>query len=997
MNAKRQRYLLLLVVSLLSFPAHLVVSLFRRCGLKKRVGREKKKTKGIHLLFDTPPHFHRKQFTRIFSCCRTVFFFFLLFLDRAYQLFRGLSFFVFFSQIFGRHFSGGVAFSSLSISREQHFTTKKKKAVFLPHPAMDALMLPLAPGSTTAILHPINVFGASWAILRHALRSLNPDTAIVRRTHHSRSRGAATESRAADTASIASSRATRQSNASAAMAGATGSGTRRHHRHRTPSQKSESAGDGTAAVMPPSSSSSARRTRSAEEPLAAARRAAASASYNGDSAVAGGIGVGDAEAPGHRVRRSHSDGVRGRTRRRDPNNASADGSGSDAITPRLSAPHPLSSAAAAAAASGLTPPLAPPPSTSRPLGKPPLSSRHRSASSTADGEAGAGTAAAASSSRHRHHRSGSGSGGLSSSSGGRSSRGRRVAEDEESNEGSVIVIRDGAGISLGSVTAGWPLLSSLTAAKPGTSFSWSPRTWWGRLRTEKVTQSALLMNHVLHAVPVMLVHYCCELKCQLVTLPLLRFSDLYVKFAPAKGCASSRPPDVAAAADGKHRSHAAAAATLATSSTHHDTEVVTADWPPTEEAFEKSSASTAAHLLLMRWMLQAVDSYIEKLFFLDETLVVRQLRSKRTLRRVVGWTLRLVSHTVFDPFLLSIVVPMLLSPPSCSTASSAEVPRVLFTVPGMIRGLGISAASVVVQHVVMPTASRLVYRAVLTAFEVVEYLMMRRYAHWSDEEDNEDDDFEVDDGASIASGTSGATSIAASGGVGGGESRSVSQQSTGSATAEERTRREQRHLRHERRERRRRREQRQAARDQATRRAILRAIVYRVVSSVVAQSVVDHPLRVVVELLRGRATLHLTGMLTPYAGMTAAQDGLSWAQVWRYAASLTEPVASGVDDYDGVPPAVVALRRAGRDAAHELWVISSSVLDNSGQRAALAAVEQRAADKRAQGEVTSATDSAEFLMRSALSLSPFYYGLQFTVIDKVLTFYMAVWTRLTKQ
>ena len=47
--------------------------------------------------------------------------------------------------------------------------------------------------------------------------------------------------------------------------------------------------------------------------------------------------------------------------------------------------------------------------------------------------------------------------------------------------------------------------------------------------------------------------------------------------------------------------------------------------------------------------------------------------------------------------------------------------------------------------------------------------------------------------------------------------------------------------------------------------------------------------------------------------------------------------------------------------------------------------------------MTSATDSAEFLMRSALSLSPFYYGLQFTVIDKVLTFYMAVWTRLTKQ
>ncbi|KPI83806.1 hypothetical protein ABL78_7154 [Leptomonas seymouri] len=859
---------------------------------------------------------------------------------------------------------------------------------------MDALTLPLAPGSTTAVLHPINVFGASWAIVRHALRSLNPDTTIVRRTHHSRrtrSYAGASESRGIDSASVASSRGSRRSNVSSAVAaGDTGAGgatdsvasgsLRRHRthsgerssarRHRTSAQEGESAADGTAATAAAApSSSSKRRTRSAEEPLAAARRGAA----EGRGRIEGE----EEELRVHRSR-SHSDGVRGRSSRR----GSESGGGSGATTPRLSVSHPLSPAATAAAASGLTPPLAPPPPVVRGLGKPPLSSRHRSTTpaATAGAEGDGAALSATSSARHRHHRSGSG-GGLSSS--GRSSRTHRsAAEEEESNEGSVIVIRDGASMSFSSVTAGWTFpLFAVKGAGSDKSFSWSPRAWWKRTRTTKVTHIAFLINHILHAVPVMTVHYCCELKRQLVTLPLLRFSDICVRFSP--------------------RGHAHHAGAPAKTSTHHDTKIA-AEWPPTEEIFETSPPATIGHFLLTRWMLQIVESYVEKLFFFDETLVVRQLRSRRSLRRVAGWALRIVSHTVFDPFFLSIVTPTLIP-----SAEAADVPRVLFTVPGMVRGLGISAASVIIQWIVIPTASRLVYRGVLTMFEVVEYLIMRRYAHWSDEDEEEDDDDldeeDVGDDVSLASGMRTTDDRL--------EKQSISQQSDASVatasatgvaaatTAEDRIQREQRRLRREKRERRKLREQRQAARDQAMRRTVLRAIVYRVVSSVVAQAFVDHPLNVLVELLRGRATLHYAGMLTSYASMTAAQDGLSWANIRRYAEMFVAPVnaaAAGGED-EGVPPTVVALRRAGRDAARELLVISSSVLDSSGQKEALAAVEQRAAQKKARGEVTSATDSTEFLMHSVFSLSPFYYGLQYTVIDKVLSFYMAVWTRLTKQ
>ncbi|KAG5466140.1 hypothetical protein LSCM4_01282 [Leishmania orientalis] len=843
---------------------------------------------------------------------------------------------------------------------------------------MEMLDLPLTPGSTNAILHPFNLLHVSCAVLRHALSAFNPDTAVVRRTHHrSRSHAGATESRfgaesrdaGGDAASVASSHQSRRSARNSAAEPSSDrphrrrssnsgdsvvsvAGQRRRHRSSGEGDKSSrDAGGGVPAA------SSSRRTRSAEEPLVMARRAS---TRGGSSAISSAHG-----SNGGRVRRSHSDGVRGRTRSLPFDEADLR-SNSAGTNPPLasSASRPPLAAATAAKGNGLTPPLAPPPPVTD-IGKPPLSSRHLSSSRTAASAADAGTRM-----RHRHHRSGSG-GGLSSSSR-RSSRSQHSdnGNDTDDADGNVVIIRDGEASRLASAV-----------------FAWSPTSWWRRTRARNITRQAYLIDHVIHAVPVAIVHYCCELKRQLATLPLLRFTDLL----PSPGAADTR--------GGTGSSPTGAAAS---------------GWLPTEERFEKLPASDVLHLLLMRWALAATGSYIEKFFF-DESLVVRQLRSKRTGRRLLGWGLRLASHTVCDPLLLSILVPMLLSrspTPEYGDASSllpSSPPRVLFTVPGAVRGLVMSAAGVAIQRLMMPLASQLVDRAVLTVFEAVEYLIMRRYARWSDDDEEDDgcheDEEGEDDRASLASGVSegarsqqsASTPVAAAAFSGDGAG------GTAALSAEKRVQREQRQLRRERRERRKRRERRQAEREHAMRVAILRAIVYRVVASLAAQSLIDHPLSVLVELLRGRATLHLTGLLQPYTAMTATCDGLSWANLWQYTSKLVGPTvavrgaANRGDAEEGVPPLVRALRHAGRTITQEVVVLTASVLTASGQTEAIAAVQRRAAQTVAQGGIPSAADSADFMARTLSSLSPFYYGIQFTVIDKVLSFYMAVWTRLTKQ
>ncbi|GET92614.1 hypothetical protein, conserved [Leishmania tarentolae] len=818
---------------------------------------------------------------------------------------------------------------------------------------METLGLPLTPGSATGILHPFNVLRVSHAVLRHVLSAFNPDTAVVRRTHHrSRSHAGVTESRfgaesvdgVGDAASVVSSHQSRRSARSAAGVPSSERPHRRHRsdsgdpaatltgqrRHRHSSAESDKNSRGANEGVPAASAS--RRTRSAEEPLVMSRRASTD---SGSSSVTNALG-----SSGSRVRRSHSDSSRSRATV-SPGDQVGLGSGRTRV-------------ANAPVGRSLVPP---PPVTD--IGKPPLSSRRLSSSGTA-----ASTPDVATRSRHRHHRSGSG-GGLSSSSQ-RSSRSHRSDNSDDNAGSSVMVIRDGEAA---------PLRSKMAA--------WSPTSWWQRTRAKNVTRTAYLIDHVIHAVPVAIVHYCCELKRQLVTLPLLRFSDLLPSPSTAKPrCNTYESPESAAAAT----------------------------WLPTEGCFEMLPAPHVAHLLFMRWMLAVTESYIEKLFF-DQSLVVRQLRSKRTRRRLLGWGLRLVSHTVFDPFLLSIVVPLLLSWGATFNADNASSllpsppPRVLFTVSGAVRGLVMSAAGVTIQQLLMPLASHLVDRAVLTFFEAVEYLIMRRYARWSDDDDEDysKDDNDEDDRASFASGVSevagspqnvsmSVVTIAPSEGREGGAA---------TLSAEKHVDHVQRRLR---REQRKRRERRKAEREHAMRLAILRAIVYRVVASLAAQSLIDHPLSVLVELLRGRATLHFTGLLQPYATMTAANDGLSWKSLWRYALQLADPTVAvrnatkGRDaDEEGVPAPVTVLRRAGRAITQEVVVISSSVLTASGQTEAIAAVQQRAAQTVAQGGIPSAADSADFLVRTLLSLSPFYYGVQFTVIDKVLSFYMAVWTRLTKQ
>ncbi|KAK7194644.1 hypothetical protein NESM_000383300 [Novymonas esmeraldas] len=829
---------------------------------------------------------------------------------------------------------------------------------------MEALHLPFTPGSATDVLHPFHVAHLSYSLLRHALSAFHPDTAVVRRIHHRprSSHGVETERRVGveslagdDGVSVTSSRQSRRSSAAMDAAGdrphrrrrsssgdsaATPSG----QRHRRRSSLESGASGREAREAADATTTSGRRTRSAEEPLAVSRRASIDGAGSSSTSVPG--------SSGGRVRRSHSDGVRGRTRSL-PGGGGGGGDGNVAGTgtnarSASSVSHPLSPAATAAAASGMTPPLAPPPPVTD-IGKPPLGSRRPSSSRTP-----AGTPDLATRSRHRHHRSGSE--GLSSSSR-RSSRSRRSERggddnDDDDGAGSVVVIDDGEAARL---------TASVSA--------WSPARLWNRVRTRQVTRAAYLIDHVLHAVPVVVVHYCCELKRQLATLPLLRFAD------------SLTPTSTTAAA--------AAAA-----------------WLPTEETLEAAPTPRLAHFLLTRWVLATVESYVAKVFFLDESLVVRQLRSRRLRRRLLGWGLRLVSRTLFDPILLSVVVPILLSWSIAPDAGDAtRPPRVLLTVPGAVRGLAVSAAGVAVQWLVMPLASHLVDRAVLTVFEAVEYLIMRRYARWSDDEDEDEDEDELDEaedgGAGGGGGDDDRMSLVSGISDGMRSQQSVSAALSRDATpAEKRVQREQRQLRRERRERQRRRERRQAEREHAMRAAVLRAIVYRVVASLVAQSLIDHPLSVLVELLRGRATLHFTGLLQPYAAMTADKDGLSWVNLWRYASRLPHPTAAVPSSEDGdgdVPPLVTALRRAGRAMTQELVVLTSSVVAVSGQTEAITDVRRRAAQAVARGDTPSAADSAEFMAHSLSSLSPFYHGLQFTVIDKLLSFYMAVWTRLSKQ
>ncbi|CCW71928.1 unnamed protein product [Phytomonas sp. Hart1] len=484
-----------------------------------------------------------------------------------------------------------------------------------------------------------------------------------------------------------------------------------------------------------------------------------------------------------------------------------------------------------------------------------------------------------------------------------------------------------------------------------------------------MTRPAYLLAHVLRAVPVSMIHHWCYLKQKLAALRLMDFKDCGAGMrkalipAPAIEAETSRTP-----------------------------------WgvSPLIQQFH-----------LLRVALLMIDDYLEGALLLDRSLVVRNLRSRRFTRQLLGWLARLTSRTILDTFLLSVVTPILL-------ASADHYPNVFAnlrpTIPGLLRGLGCGCAGVLLQWMFIPLASQMVNRGVVTVYEGVEYLILRRYAMRlnNPEENNfDDDDDDDDDGgeeevehsrmASVVSypesdaeprkdGERAARDRAESGG-GGKRARGESER-----TAEDVLRRLRREIRKEMEEVQRRRARR-ARRVAEARHAILRAIFYRISGALVAQCVVEHPLNVVVELLRGRAMMHVCGLLNYYDDAREL-EGLNWAGAVRFCQKLAAPAAPG--EGEGIPHWLQLLRGVGSVVGVEIRTLTESVQAASGQLGAIRRLRRSASDAIREGGRPSAWQSAELMARWMLSFTPLYYDVQLTAVEKLLGFYMAIWTRLTK-
>ncbi|CCW64874.1 unnamed protein product [Phytomonas sp. EM1] len=419
--------------------------------------------------------------------------------------------------------------------------------------------------------------------------------------------------------------------------------------------------------------------------------------------------------------------------------------------------------------------------------------------------------------------------------------------------------------------------------------------------------------------------------------------------------------------------------------------------------FYGSSLLLQFHVL--RVMMQMIDDYLEGVLFLDKSLVVRNLRSRRITRQIVGWGLRLTSRTILDTILLSIVTPILL-------ASADHFPNtfsnIRVTPSGILRGLGCGAAGVLLQGVVIPIVSQLVNRGVVTVFEGVEYVLLRRYATFSpDDDDDDDEDENEEEGEGEGEGEEGDAVSSQAGSLRshplesdaeGVESKrpAASFPPTSSSHAEPDevgARQLRRKLRREAREFRRQRRARIARREAAARQAVLRAILYRVSAALVAQCAVEHPLNVLVELLRGRAMMHGGGLLRCY-DETTGEDAMGWVGLKRFAWKLFCPAARG--EGDGIPHGVWLLRQLGAAIGEEIQVLTACIQTASGQSEAIYRLKRYAIDTIRAGGRPSAWESAELMVRCALSFGPLYYDTQLTALDKLLGFYMAIWTRLTK-
>ncbi|ORC83350.1 uncharacterized protein TM35_000751170 [Trypanosoma theileri] len=221
---------------------------------------------------------------------------------------------------------------------------------------------------------------------------------------------------------------------------------------------------------------------------------------------------------------------------------------------------------------------------------------------------------------------------------------------------------------------------------------------WRDWRSIDITKQARVVAHILRATPVALLHFLCQYKTDVATLPLLQFSDL----------------------------------------NNHARSLL---WFSEDAVF---ASGVVVSFTITRVLLRAIQQYIKERLLFETNLVVRSLRSRRAWRNTFGWALTISAHTITDPIAFSTVACMLLA-----RKGNVQEWRVLkYTPAGIIAAGAVGCAGVVLEIMFTPVAVQLCQCGVVRVFDAAEYLLLRRYAtealEYEEEEDDDDDDDDMD-------------------------------------------------------------------------------------------------------------------------------------------------------------------------------------------------------------------------------------------------------------
>lgn len=582
------------------------------------------------------------------------------------------------------------------------------------------------------------------------------------------------------------------------------------------------------------------------------------------------------------------------------------------------------------------------------------------------------------------------------------------------------------------------------------------------------TTLATYFTHFYHSLPVFFLHYLCELQQQQAALPILLFSDVsergkdclisFMPFRTVLPCSTNSPARTLPSPSTPSKKRC----TLFSSAGCKFSASLSSSSSPGSEDSSSGMGGTAPvgddamftpSFFAIREMGRLLFLYIVDLFFMDNTMVVRQLRSRHYTKRLVGWCVRIFSHSLLDPIFLSVLSPII-----CVTVKDfSRSGPIRFSIPGCLNGLLWSIGLVVIQGFVLPTLSHLVNRATVTMLEALEYFIKRRYTYLdpfaSPFSDISTTSFsprrlrEEEDSNALAvnsSRTGGETPPLS-------PSRSLLTQSfqqphseqqrsipessiqevtanTGPISFDSSTKKEKNSEVNARNEKdgdaaeaKHHHDQKKAFMDLRKKKYIgrlkrlkslesraqdivLRAIFYRMISLLVAQVVVDHPMNVLLEGMRGRAMMHYLGLLTAYDTQNELSGDFSpfhwsgWCSYWRYLKSdvcrggqLDEEDGNANRNYSSAPPIVFILRAIWEKMGKEMETMWNSIVHASKESVAISQLLRQVSQS---GKLPSVGDSFQLAWHSCTALRALYRGTCFSVFDTLAGFYISTWKRL---